>query len=191
MIYILQIYGKNTAYSSSSDLYNSSNRGTLLGTIEYGKATKLEIDGSYAYIGIRSASGALYLTDINIEFSADETAVNVANYIMFEDKENQCVSKLDTAITDFENMSKEERTLFMTSEDYVIVTARERLEACLANQEKNITPVDGDYVISNNKASMSYFSEEDNGITIVLVASSFLSISILGCLLILKKRKRI
>lgn len=187
---VLNIYGKNTAYSAATDLYNSNKQGTLLGTIAYGTTT-LEINGDYTYIGIRSSSGALYLTDIKITFAGSENATNVANYIMFEDTENQCVSKLDTAITYFESMSKEERTLFMTSEDYVIATARERLEAWLANQEKQINIVDGDYVISNNKASMSYFSEEDNGITIILVASSFLSISILGCLLVLKKRKHI
>lgn len=63
----LNIYGKNnTAYSSASDLYNASARGTLLGTIVYGTSTELTISGDYAYIGMRSNSGAMYLDEIEI-----------------------------------------------------------------------------------------------------------------------------
>lgn len=69
----LNVYGKNTAYSSASDLYNSSNQGTLLGTIVCGTSTSLTIDGDYEYIGFRSASGALYLTSVTIVWEAAAT----------------------------------------------------------------------------------------------------------------------
>lgn len=62
----LDVYGKNTAYSSSADLYNSSNQGTKLGSIKYGTSTELIIDGDYEYIGLRSNKSAMYLTSISI-----------------------------------------------------------------------------------------------------------------------------
>ena len=63
---VLNIYGSNTAYTSPADLYNTSKQGTLLGTIVYGTSTELTVTGDYAYIGIRSNSGALYAAAINI-----------------------------------------------------------------------------------------------------------------------------
>lgn len=65
----LQVYGSNSPYSSTSDLYGS-NKGTLLGTIVCGTSTELNISGEYQYIGIRSASGAMYLNKISITWSA-------------------------------------------------------------------------------------------------------------------------
>lgn len=62
----LDIYGKNSAYSAATDLYNTSNQGTKLGSIKYGTSTDLVISGDYEYIGFRSNSGALYLTDVEI-----------------------------------------------------------------------------------------------------------------------------
>ncbi len=63
----LTIYGSLTAYSAASDLYGEAS-GTVLGTIEYGTSTELTIEEDYPYIGIRSASGALYLTSITIDW---------------------------------------------------------------------------------------------------------------------------
>ena len=62
----LDIYGSNTAYGSAADLYDSSKQGTKLGSIVYGTSTQLAIEGDYAYIGIRSNSGALYCNKITI-----------------------------------------------------------------------------------------------------------------------------
>ncbi|MBQ3709113.1 MAG: chitobiase/beta-hexosaminidase C-terminal domain-containing protein [Bacteroidales bacterium] len=65
----LNIYGSNSAYSSPTELYSSSTQGTLLGTIVCGTSTSLSIDGSYTYIGMRSANMAMYLEEINITWS--------------------------------------------------------------------------------------------------------------------------
>lgn len=63
----LQVYGKNSAYTDATDLYNSNTQGTLLGTLSVGNANAiLTVSGDYEYIGVRSSSGALYLTSINI-----------------------------------------------------------------------------------------------------------------------------
>ena len=72
----LNVYGKNSAYTEATDLYNNSNQGTLLGTIVKGTSTELIISGDYEYIGLRSASGAMYLDEIQITWSSgvDPTA---------------------------------------------------------------------------------------------------------------------
>ena len=68
----LNVYGKNAPYSAATDLYSTSTQGTLLGTIEYGTSTELPIEGDYEYIGLRSASSAMYLTSVSITW--DESA---------------------------------------------------------------------------------------------------------------------
>ena len=63
----LNVYGKNAAYSEASDLYGNY-AGTLIGTIAFGD-TVLVIDDEYAFIGVRSASAALYLDEIKITWT--------------------------------------------------------------------------------------------------------------------------
>ena len=41
----------------------------MLGTIVYGSSTELTISGDYQYIGLRSASDAMYLTSVSITWS--------------------------------------------------------------------------------------------------------------------------
>ena len=65
----ITIYGSNSPYTDATDVYDVSKRGTKLGELEYdgkNKNTELEIDGDYTYFGIRSKSGALYLSKIEI-----------------------------------------------------------------------------------------------------------------------------
>lgn len=64
----LDIYGKTTAYTAPSDLYSASTQGTKLGSIVNGTSTMLVITGDYEYIGMRSNSGAMYLTEIRVEW---------------------------------------------------------------------------------------------------------------------------
>ena len=67
----IDIYGKTTAYSSASDLYDNSKQGTKIGSIVYGTSTELTISDSYSYIGLRSHDGALYLDSISIEWDVE------------------------------------------------------------------------------------------------------------------------
>ena len=62
----IDVYGKNTAYTSPSDLFNNSNQGTKIGSIVSGTSTELTISDDYEYIGIRSNNGAVYLDEIDI-----------------------------------------------------------------------------------------------------------------------------
>ena len=75
----LNIYGKNTAYSAASDLYGS-NAGTSLGSIVYGTSTELTISGDYTYIGVRSASGALYMDAITFTWEVGSGASSTTYY---------------------------------------------------------------------------------------------------------------
>lgn len=61
----VQIYGKNTAYSSPSDLFDSGAQGTLIAEMAKG-TTSLTFTGDYQYIGIRSKKDALYLDEIKV-----------------------------------------------------------------------------------------------------------------------------
>ena len=63
----LDIYGKNTEYTNPTELYSTSTQGTKIGSIKMG-TTELEITGDYAYIGMRSYSGAMYIDEIQIEW---------------------------------------------------------------------------------------------------------------------------
>ena len=64
----VDIYGKNTAYTSTTELYNTSTQGTKLGSLKKGE-TELEITGDYEYIAFRSNSGALYLISVQITWA--------------------------------------------------------------------------------------------------------------------------
>ncbi len=67
----LNVYGNNTLYSDVKDLWEEQpNQGTLLGTIVKGTSTELVITGDYAYIGLRSASSAMYLDKVEITWEA-------------------------------------------------------------------------------------------------------------------------
>ena len=69
---ILDVYGKNTAYTSVDELYNDDTKGTKIGSFTYTKGTEqmeLTIEGDYEYIAFRSNSGALYLTSVEITWA--------------------------------------------------------------------------------------------------------------------------
>ena len=67
----LNVYGKNTAYTTSEDLYDEEKQGELLGTIVCGTSSELTVNGDYEYIGLCSAGNAMYLTDIRISWEPD------------------------------------------------------------------------------------------------------------------------
>ena len=73
----LDVYGKNSAYVTPSDLYDNSAKGTKLGTVQNGSA-ELNISGDYTYVGVRSNSGALYLDQLTFTWSG--TGATYSNY---------------------------------------------------------------------------------------------------------------
>lgn len=73
----VEIYGSNTAYTGSADLYDYDTDGTLLGTIKKGESTELEIEEDYKYIGFL-ANNTLYMDTIFVTWApvADKPAVS-------------------------------------------------------------------------------------------------------------------
>ncbi len=68
----LNVYGKNTAYESVTELYDSSDQGDLLGTIVCGTSTELTITADYEFVGFRSNSGAMYLEKVQIVWETED-----------------------------------------------------------------------------------------------------------------------
>lgn len=90
----LNVYGKDSAYSSPEDLYNN-NQGTLLGSIVCGTSTELIITGSYEYIGMRSSSGAMYLTQIDVKWEVadgDSPSITASNVEIDYDTEEASIA---------------------------------------------------------------------------------------------------
>lgn len=78
----VDIYGKNTAYSDPTDLYNSSTRGTKIGSIIYGTSTSITVNGDYAFIGLRSNSGALYIESLTIVWEDGTSSSGVSSPVI-------------------------------------------------------------------------------------------------------------
>ena len=191
----LNVYGKSSAYSNPSELFNSSNQGTLLGTIVKGTSTELIIDGSYSFVGVRSASGAMYLTSITFSYGGDENPTNVANYIMFEDTEGQCADvgqtkgKFSNSCDYFGKLTKEGRSTFMESNDYVISTARERFIAWAAYHHKTIQQSGDDYIITPSIQNQILIDITNNSPSIIVILASIACLSALGGYILIRKRK--
>ena len=68
----LNVYGKNTSYSGTSDLYGNT-CGTLLGTVTKGASSTsdLVVSGNvdYNYVGLLSQSGAMYIDNIMVTWT--------------------------------------------------------------------------------------------------------------------------
>ena len=79
----LNVYGKNSAYSATTELYNDQTQGTLIGTIVCGTSTELSITDNYEFIGMRSASGAMYLTKVDVTWengaAANDPTISAEN----------------------------------------------------------------------------------------------------------------
>lgn len=93
----LNIYGKSSPYSAATDLYDTDSQGTLLGTIVRGTSTELTVEGDYAYIGFRSNSGAMYLTNVFIEWEIGGASAVAAP--TFTPGEGEFVSEQDVVLS--------------------------------------------------------------------------------------------
>jgi len=80
----LNIYGKNEAYTSVSDLSSTTTQGTKLGSIVYGTSTSLDIEGQYTYIGITSGKYALYLNKITLVWV--KSGIQTGSFTIGEEK---------------------------------------------------------------------------------------------------------
>ena len=60
----IDVYGSNTAYTAASDLYSTTTQGTKIGSVS--ATGTVTFDTDYAYVGIRSSNGAIYLSSVEI-----------------------------------------------------------------------------------------------------------------------------
>ena len=139
------------------------------------------------YFKNTSQSGYINISSISVTLKASETAENVSNYIMYEDTNNQCVSKLSIAMSYFGNLTSSGKSTFASSDDYVIKSARERLEAWAANQEKTINYSTGE--LTNKAGVVQYGVGQENSSTTIIIIVSAMSVVSLSVLLIIKKKR--
>lgn len=86
-------------------------------------------------------------------------------------------------------MSSSEKSLFYSSDDYVVSTARNRLEAWARHEGKTITYKDGDYVVSSRAISpFNDIIKNDSSIAIVIIIS-LIGITAIGGYFFLRHKK--
>jgi len=81
---VLQIYGKNSAYSSPADLYDNNKKGELLASVKHVESPtthELTWEGDYEYIGIRSKADAIYIDKIEIEWEVPEASTEFGIHV--------------------------------------------------------------------------------------------------------------
>ncbi|MBQ6235089.1 MAG: InlB B-repeat-containing protein [Clostridia bacterium] len=93
----LDVYGSNTAYTSAADLYNTASQGTKLGSLNADGTVLANSD--YAYIGLRSNSGAIYLTSISIEWEVDGDTPQPTTYTVSFDANGGTGTMADVTTT--------------------------------------------------------------------------------------------
>ena len=150
-------------------------------------------DGVYYFyfkVFFKNTTQTSYINITSIDVTTkNETPVNLANYIMYEDTPNQCSSKFSVAKSYFEALTSEGRSEFMTSNDFVINHARTRLQAWAINLGKEITYVNGDYVVSDSRRTTRLTEGKNNSALILVLAVGFSVSSALTCILIKRKRQ--
>ena len=201
----LNVYGSNTAYEDAADLYATASQGTLLGTIVKGTSTKLEISDEYAFIGLRSNSGAMYLSSVTIVWeglvSGSDADMDVLDTLLDEklymstiDPSNvssgtACLAFYPLAKKYFNGMTDFQKDLFKKS-DYC-ATAKARFEAW-AEIAGDSDPYDGqEFEVSAGARNAGFVFNNDSATwltTISVIAVGALAAA--GMVILAKKRKR-
>ena len=149
---------------------------------------------NYTYFKVEfdAGDGSTYsnFSKINLSLRGLETPQTLANYVMFEDTNQQCTTKFDVAAGYFKNMNADDRATFMTDNSYVIATARERLLAWAAHEGKTIDYVNNDYVVAPSRGLSPMFG---SGVittgTIIAIVATLVSFTAVGAYLVIRKRK--
>ena len=158
--------------------------------VDLSDATPESVDYYYFKVFYKNTSQSSYVNITSIDVTTkNETPVNLANYIMYEDTPNQCNSKFASAKSYFEAMTSDGRSEFMTSNDYVINHARTRLQAWATYLGNEITYVNGDYVVSDSRRTTHFTSDKNNATLIAVLATTLSLSSAVLCILVKRKRQ--
>lgn len=177
---VLTVYGSTDGTSFSTSITGTNDVYDLTG---------------YNYVKVmKNGSGAAYCASLTITVEGGDTAINIANYVMYEDTNNQCNTKLDIAIGYLNNLTQAELNSFASkteSEDYVIYTARTRLNAWAASKGKTINYSTAGHVVANSYVNpiINAF-EAGNAITIIIVIG-IVGLTAFGGYIFIRKRKEI
>ena len=180
----------NNRETNALTVYGSTN-GTSFSTSITGTNDVYDLTG-YNYVKImKNGSGAAYCASITIEVESagSDTAVNVANYIMYEDTANQCTTKLATALSHLSDLSSSELSTFQTSSDYVIATARTRLEAWARHEGKTISYTAGEVTANAINITLLESIKTETDTSLIIIVSSALLLSAVGGYFFLRKKK--
>lgn len=140
------------------------------------------------YFSNTTQTNYINISKIDVTVKAHETAENVANYIMYADTTNQCTSKLTIAMGYFQNLPAIYKSKFHDSNDYVISTARTRLEAWAANQGKVINYTNG--TLSNGSNVLETVGIKNNTAIIVIIVS-LLGVGAVGGYFFIRRKTKV
>lgn len=179
----------NNRETNALTVYGSTN-GTSFSTSISGTNDVYDLTG-YSYVKVmKNGSGAAYCASLSITYGGSETPINVANYIMYEDTINQCTSKLSTALDYLSDLSSSDLATFQESTDYVISTARTRLEAWARNQGKSITYTVGEVSANSNPVLTILNNQQTNLTTIIAILAGVISLGSISAYIYLRHRRR-
>ena len=147
----IDIYGKNSAYTVATDLYDTSKQGTKLGNIKYETSTELAISGDYEYIGIRSNSGALYLTSVSITWASEGTGGGTTTY---DNYITTCASGIEYVELgdDFKwSATEAEVTIDATNNVFPTLTNTHNVPVTYSSSDETIASIAADGTVTLNK----------------------------------------
>ena len=190
----VDIYGYNTAFNDASDLYSNNTNAVKLGTLSK-TVTSLEIptDTKYAYVGLRSTKGALYL--VSVSFTWDES--KDAND--FIEKWNKMRADGTNGICDYLN-GKQDSTeldtlLEMYNDDTMLSAADKAIINEAADGDNNTIGNSILYIAaykaahtSNNSGMNNAYHAVTSNISLILIISVIGLTSVLGYYFIQKRR---
>ena len=138
----LDIYGSNSAYLSASDLYKTTTQGTKLGSLSSTGTFNFSDDVTYQFIGLRSNSGAIYLSSIEISWSNasldDPTPIiNLINNIGTVTYDGDCFGRI-TAARDAYNAASDEVKQGVTNYQTLLDAENKYSELKLDNDKKEV-----------------------------------------------------
>ena len=178
--------GRASSARTDEKLYVSTNGSTW---VPVSSANFTTTNYYFFKVACETSSSSYSNFNLSIGLPGQDNTTNVANYIMYEDTNGQCVTKLNSAINKLNSMSSSSKTTFWTSNDYVIQRARERLSAWAAHEGKTLTFNNGIYVLSSN--SRTLFAEVSNDSTMLIIMTiSLISITLLGGYFFIKRKKQ-
>lgn len=193
----IQIYGSNIAYevseASASVLYGDG-AGTLVATLTT-SSTSVSFQDDYKFVGIRSASGAAYLSSITIEwelYTSEEVASSIktmAGGWSNDTSTSSCGDHYKEAKEMVLLMSASDLSEFQSATTGDIASARQTYEWwCHVNGDA--TPYSGAIVQNASAKVLTNLFNADKGSTAaIIVVASLVSVAAIGGYFFLKKKK--